>query len=232
MTYNLKNLADFDGNYTAVAAGATVGGGASAGTMTNQNRSESKRGIHNPRLEVHLGPCRRQLKDQEVTTAPSLTPTRASRAGGIEIQALIGSLRFNLWGIAYPPIAPLKGRAGTIARSAPQTSRLKHQRRTGRLRKIEVVHEIPEYRLALTHVRAGVRAAVCSRVESLELVDVGAGRRRTRSATPETRVAPTTQRTQPRLRDANAAHLPQLFVLDCSLQGLATSSFRTPASLA
>jgi hypothetical protein len=35
--YNLKNLADFDGNYTAVAARATVGGGASAGTMTNQN---------------------------------------------------------------------------------------------------------------------------------------------------------------------------------------------------
>jgi hypothetical protein len=37
MIYNLKNLGDFDGNYTAVVAGATVGRGASTGTMTNQN---------------------------------------------------------------------------------------------------------------------------------------------------------------------------------------------------
>src|SRR5262245_15955724 len=37
MIYNLKNLGEFDGNYTAVVAGATVGRGASAGTMTNQN---------------------------------------------------------------------------------------------------------------------------------------------------------------------------------------------------
>ena len=37
MVYNLKNLADFDGNYTAVTAGATVGRGVSAGMMMNQN---------------------------------------------------------------------------------------------------------------------------------------------------------------------------------------------------
>jgi envelope integrity protein A len=35
--YHLNKLADFDGNYTAAAAGATVAGGASASTMKNQN---------------------------------------------------------------------------------------------------------------------------------------------------------------------------------------------------
>jgi hypothetical protein len=35
--YNLKSLSDFDGNYTAVAAGATLAGGGSALTMKNQN---------------------------------------------------------------------------------------------------------------------------------------------------------------------------------------------------
>ena len=35
--YHLKSLADFDGNYTAVAAGATVGGGGGALAMQNQN---------------------------------------------------------------------------------------------------------------------------------------------------------------------------------------------------
>jgi hypothetical protein len=35
--YNLKNLGDFDGNYTGVAAGATVAGGGSISAMRNQN---------------------------------------------------------------------------------------------------------------------------------------------------------------------------------------------------
>lgn len=35
--YNLKKLSDFDGNYSAVSAGATVGGGGGASTMRNQN---------------------------------------------------------------------------------------------------------------------------------------------------------------------------------------------------
>jgi hypothetical protein len=34
---NLEKLEDFDGNYTAVGAGATVAGGGSAVTMRNQN---------------------------------------------------------------------------------------------------------------------------------------------------------------------------------------------------
>ncbi len=34
--YNLKNIADFNGNYTAVAAGATVAGGGSVSIMKNQ----------------------------------------------------------------------------------------------------------------------------------------------------------------------------------------------------
>ncbi len=35
--YHLKDLKDFDGNYAAVGAGATVGGGGGAVTMQNQN---------------------------------------------------------------------------------------------------------------------------------------------------------------------------------------------------
>jgi len=35
--YSLKDLGDFDGNYTAVGAGATVAGGGSITTMRNQN---------------------------------------------------------------------------------------------------------------------------------------------------------------------------------------------------
>ena len=35
--FNLAKLADFNGNYTAVSAGATVAGGASATAMKNQN---------------------------------------------------------------------------------------------------------------------------------------------------------------------------------------------------
>ena len=35
--YNLHKLEDFNGNYTAAAAGATVGGGGSVSAMQNQN---------------------------------------------------------------------------------------------------------------------------------------------------------------------------------------------------
>ncbi|HXJ33783.1 MAG TPA: DUF1134 domain-containing protein [Candidatus Eisenbacteria bacterium] len=35
--YNLKQIGDFSGNYTAVGAGATVAGGGSITTMRNQN---------------------------------------------------------------------------------------------------------------------------------------------------------------------------------------------------
>jgi len=35
--YHLQDLKDFDGNYAAVGAGATLGGGGSAVTMKNQN---------------------------------------------------------------------------------------------------------------------------------------------------------------------------------------------------
>ncbi len=35
--YNLKSIDDFDGNYTAVGAGATAAGGGSVATMRNQN---------------------------------------------------------------------------------------------------------------------------------------------------------------------------------------------------
>jgi len=35
--FGLKKIEDFDGNYTAAGAGATVGGGAGAAVMKNQN---------------------------------------------------------------------------------------------------------------------------------------------------------------------------------------------------
>ncbi len=35
--YHLKNLSDFEGNYTAGSAGATLGGGGSVSAMKNQN---------------------------------------------------------------------------------------------------------------------------------------------------------------------------------------------------
>jgi hypothetical protein len=35
--YNLKNLADFDGNYTSVTAEGTIGGGVGATNLKNQN---------------------------------------------------------------------------------------------------------------------------------------------------------------------------------------------------
>ena len=38
--YNLTKIEDFDGNYTAVAAGAAIGGGGGALAMQNQNNVE------------------------------------------------------------------------------------------------------------------------------------------------------------------------------------------------
>lgn len=35
--HNLRNVADFSGNYVAVSAGATLAGGGSVGTLRNQN---------------------------------------------------------------------------------------------------------------------------------------------------------------------------------------------------
>jgi hypothetical protein len=40
VVHNLKNIADFDGNYVAGGAGATVGGGAGITGMKNQNGVE------------------------------------------------------------------------------------------------------------------------------------------------------------------------------------------------
>ena len=37
VVYNLKNLSDFSGNYTALSAGATVAGGGSAVVLRNEN---------------------------------------------------------------------------------------------------------------------------------------------------------------------------------------------------
>ena len=52
--YNLAKLEDFDGNYTAVSAGATVAGGGSATAMQNQNGVVIKMHSTNQGLQFNL----------------------------------------------------------------------------------------------------------------------------------------------------------------------------------
>jgi hypothetical protein len=53
--YHLKSLADFDGNYTAAEAGATVGGGGGALAMKNQNGVVVKLGATTRGVKLTLG---------------------------------------------------------------------------------------------------------------------------------------------------------------------------------
>lgn len=53
--HNLKNLKDFDGNYTAAGAGITVAGGRSAVDMTNQNGVRVRVISTNRGVDVTLG---------------------------------------------------------------------------------------------------------------------------------------------------------------------------------
>ena len=53
--YHLKSLNDFDGNYAAVEAGATVGGGGSAVAMKNQNGVVVKLTSTNRGVKLTLG---------------------------------------------------------------------------------------------------------------------------------------------------------------------------------
>ncbi len=52
--YNLAKIEDFDGNYTAVSAGATVAGGGSATAMQNQNGVVIKMHSTNQGLQFNL----------------------------------------------------------------------------------------------------------------------------------------------------------------------------------
>ena len=68
--YNLKGLADFDGNYTGVAAGAAVAGGAGAATLKNQNGVtvnlvSTTQGVQ---LTVGGGGVEMKLKEKPATT--------------------------------------------------------------------------------------------------------------------------------------------------------------------
>ena len=53
--YNLKNLQDFNGTYTAIGASATVGGGGSVSTMRNQNGVKMTLGGTSTGLRVKAG---------------------------------------------------------------------------------------------------------------------------------------------------------------------------------
>ncbi|HEV2840371.1 MAG TPA: hypothetical protein VGW39_03520 [Chthoniobacterales bacterium] len=53
--HNLKSLKDFDGNYTAAAAGVTLAGGRSAVTMKNQNGVRIRLVSTNRGADITLG---------------------------------------------------------------------------------------------------------------------------------------------------------------------------------
>jgi len=53
--YNLKKLEDFDGNYAAIGAEATLAGGASVVTMKNQNGVRVNMGATTQGVKVTLG---------------------------------------------------------------------------------------------------------------------------------------------------------------------------------
>jgi outer membrane immunogenic protein len=53
--FNLKRLSDFDGNYTAVDAGLTAGGGAGVAAMKNQNGVTVELASTSRGVEVALG---------------------------------------------------------------------------------------------------------------------------------------------------------------------------------
>src|SRR5690242_10532601 len=53
--YHLKSLDDFDGNYTAVAGGATVGGGGGGVAMQNQNGVVVKLGATSRGVKLTIG---------------------------------------------------------------------------------------------------------------------------------------------------------------------------------
>jgi hypothetical protein len=53
--YNLKSLDDFNGTYTAVAAGATIGGGGGATAMRNQNGVDAELVATTQGLKLVLG---------------------------------------------------------------------------------------------------------------------------------------------------------------------------------
>jgi hypothetical protein len=63
--YDLKKLEDFDGNYTGVGAGATLGGGGSAVTMRNQNGVviEAVSTTQGLSLSVSTGGAKIKIKD-------------------------------------------------------------------------------------------------------------------------------------------------------------------------
>ena len=60
--YHLKNLQDFDGNYTAAGAGITLAGGRLAVDMTNQNGVRVRIISTNRGIDVTLGGAGVDLK--------------------------------------------------------------------------------------------------------------------------------------------------------------------------
>jgi hypothetical protein len=66
VVYHLKNLSDFDGNYSAVTAGITVAGGGSAALLKNQHGVVIEKPAPTPDAAggvKALGPCAAELSD-------------------------------------------------------------------------------------------------------------------------------------------------------------------------
>jgi hypothetical protein len=60
--YNLKKLEDFDGNYTSVAIGATLGGGGGATAMRNQNGVDAELVATTQGVKLALGTSGVEMK--------------------------------------------------------------------------------------------------------------------------------------------------------------------------
>lgn len=76
--YHLAKLEDFDGNYTAVTAGATVGGGAGVAAMQNQHGVVMQLTSTTQGLQFTLAPAGMAvaLQDAAGTPAGSSSPQR------------------------------------------------------------------------------------------------------------------------------------------------------------
>jgi hypothetical protein len=63
--YNLKDLKDFDGNYTAASAGLTLAGGGGAGVMKNQNDVKVKLRSTTQGADITIGASGVDMKIKE-----------------------------------------------------------------------------------------------------------------------------------------------------------------------
>jgi Cu/Ag efflux protein CusF len=80
--YHLAKLSDFDGNYTAAGAGATVAGGASASIMKNQNGVEIRLVSTNQGLKFTFAASGVAMKIKNPAGEPAGAPLTSGKLGG------------------------------------------------------------------------------------------------------------------------------------------------------